>query len=158
MGKYRCSLHKSWVCEDCIEEEEDHYKFKCEIKSFKEEIEDRRQEHKKSLDDEGKFCEETLFLIERHISSLKDEREHHISLINSLKELMDMHKEEEENLQCYITSYQKDIEKGILVKQRLQDVQATVPNAATLDESNAARDMVKKKKEESRKWVNTSQR
>ncbi|CAL4113269.1 unnamed protein product, partial [Meganyctiphanes norvegica] len=155
---FRCSLHLCWVCEECIEEQGDHPKHKCKITSFKEEIEARRQEHKMSLEDEGKTCDETLIVIEKHISYLRDKKERHTSLVNILQDLVKTHKNEEENLQIEITSFKKNIEKGKSVKQMLLDDEATIMNAATLDESNAVRARMKKKKAEARHWVNSSQR
>ncbi|CAL4101170.1 unnamed protein product, partial [Meganyctiphanes norvegica] len=155
---FRCFFHKCWVCEQCIEELGDHSKQRCNIISFNEEIQARRQENKKILEDEGKSSEETLSMIERHISYLRDERERHISLVNTLQELANMHKKEEKNLEYEISSFQKIIEKGKNLKKKLLDDEAIILKAVTLDESNAARDIVKHKEAEARNWMNTSQK
>lgn len=155
---FRCSTHMCWVCEQCIKDHEDHPKNKCKITSFKEEIEQRRQEHIESLIDEEEFCDETLSLIQKHILYLIYERERHITLITSLQDLVIIHKKEEENIQNEINSFQKNIEEGKNVKERLLDDKASVLSALTLDESNFSRDMVKKKKAETRNWINSSQK
>lgn len=153
-----CLTHMCWVCELCINDDDNHSKKYCEITSFMEEIEQRKQEHIESLEDEEEVCDETLSLIQKHVLHLTYERERHISAITSLQNLVSIHKKEEENLKNAINSYQNNIEKGKNVKEKLLDDRATVLNAATLDESNTARELVRKKKAEARNWINASQK
>ncbi|CAL4124269.1 unnamed protein product, partial [Meganyctiphanes norvegica] len=150
---FRCSSHKCWVCEWCIDNEKgEHPHEKCRIMAFDEEIEDRRVEQKRSLDDGEISCEVTLSVIDDKLSDLCDARGRHIHLVYTLQLLVAQHRKEEKNLQNQIASLEKNIVKGKDVKQRLLEVESTVSSAATLDESNAARDMVDNKNTEARNW------
>ena len=151
-------MHKCWVCHQCIQEQGDHPKHKCEITSFNAEIEYRKREHKRTLVEEGKSCDETLSKIETHIFCLKAERECHNNLINALQNLVDVHKKEDELLNTEIASFENKLETGNDIKMVLQNVEPTVMNTVTLDESNAARDMVRSKNIEAKNWIITSQR